>query len=468
MRALMLKNALVVVGLSALALALMKGLAPAQVGFQFKDPASPEFAALSPDASKTKAKSNAPAPGDVIIAGGVASNLKSTTAAEFFNPSQKKFIATGAMKAARVAPASTILGHTLFLAGGALETYKWQNLAKFLTITFGPLSSAESFNESSGKFSADSNLTVSRMGATATLFTAGPLAGEVLIVGGINSSGTVLSSAEIYNPTAGTFTAISAGLTVPRYLHVATLLADNTVLITGGLFNNQGETLSSAELFNPVINTFTSVGSMHDQRFGHTATLLTNNQVLIVGGYSAGVATSLSSAELYDPTTQTFIAVNPLTQQRAFHTATLLGNGDVLIAGGFTADALVASPPSSDGISLDGLYGFTARSAELYNPNSQSFSCIGGPGKQFADYIGFATCASTMVSPHAAHTATLLPTGSPLAGDVLIAGGFSSTAPHKFPPPSKAAEVFNPVTNKFSAVAAMKTARAFAASGLLQ
>jgi Kelch motif len=448
-------------------IALATNPARAQVTFQFKDSSSPEFKDLTPDSSKTSGK--LPAAGDVLIAGGLGSNLKSTAATEFFDPQQKKFSATGPLGAARMFAASTIIGHTFFAAGGALETFKWNNPGKDLTITFAPLANAESFSETTGKFTSVANmLSVTRMGATATLFSAGPLAGKVLIVGGINNLGNVLASAEIYDPVSGTFTLTSGSLHTARYIHDATLLANNDVLITGGLPDNQGNVLDSAEIFDPNTGAFTVVGPMHDQRFEHTATLLPDNTVLVVGGYSSFQAGTLTSAEVYNPIAQTFTAVGSMTQMRGFHTATLLGNGKVLIAGGFSADEVTINPPSSDGLRLAGIYGFTAKSAELYDPATQTFSCIGGPGKQFANYVGFPTCASTMIVPHAAHTATLLPSGSPLAGDVLIAGGFSSVTPHKFPPPSKVAEIYDPVKNAFTSVGSMKTARAFAASGLLQ
>jgi hypothetical protein len=447
--------------------ALMPNPARAQVTLQFKDSSSPEFKDVAPEVSKSSGQ--LPAAGDVLIAGGLGSNLKSTAAAEFFNPLQKKFVATGAMTAARMFAASTIIGHTFFAAGGALETFKWNNPGKDLTITFAPLANAESFSETTGKFSAAANmLSVTRMGATATLFSGGPLAGKVLIVGGINMLGNVLTSAEIYDPVSGTFTVTSGSLHTGRYIHDATLLANNDVLITGGLQDNQGNTLDSAEIFDPGTGAFTVVGPMHDQRFEHTTTLLPDNTVLVAGGYSTTQGNTLTSAEVYNPTMQTFTAVGSMTQMRGFHTATLLGNGNVLIAGGFSADEVTISPPSADGLRLAGIFGFTAKSAELYDPATQTFSCIGGPGKQFANYVGFPTCASTMIVPHAAHSAILLPSGSPLAGDVLIAGGFSSVVAHKFPPPSKVAEIYDPVKNAFSSVGSMKTARAFAASGLLQ
>jgi len=59
---------------------------------------------------------------------------------------------------------------------------------------------AELFNPSTGTFTATGSMTTSREYGTATLLPNG----EVLVVGGDNSSGD-LSSAELYNPATGTF-----------------------------------------------------------------------------------------------------------------------------------------------------------------------------------------------------------------------------------------------------------------------
>jgi hypothetical protein len=66
----------------------------------------------------------------------------------------------------------------------------------------------------------------------------------------------------------------------PRQLHTATLLSNGMVLVAGGL--EKPGTLSVAELYDPAAMTFAAVSSpLHQARHNHTASLLTNGTVLI-------------------------------------------------------------------------------------------------------------------------------------------------------------------------------------------
>ena len=70
------------------------------------------------------------------------------------------------------------------------------------------------------------------------------------------------------------------------------------VLVAGG--DDGVGSLASAELYDPVANTWSPAGSMTTARYYHTATLLPNGRVLVAGGYGDG-RSYLASAELYDP-----------------------------------------------------------------------------------------------------------------------------------------------------------------------
>ena len=123
-------------------------------------------------------------------------------------------------------------------------------------------------------------------------------------------------------------------LAVPRTGHAATALADGRVLITGGR-DSAGTIVATAEVFDPANQTSTAIGMLNTPRIDHTATLLADGRVLIAGGTS--VSGALKSAEIFDPANPGAgfrILSATMGAARARHTATRLHDGTVLIAGG--------------------------------------------------------------------------------------------------------------------------------------
>jgi WD40 repeat protein len=178
--------------------------------------------------------------------------------------------------------------------------------------------------------------------------------GKVLIAGGFREEGTTevaIASAEIFDPVSNTFNQTS-DLNEPRNGHTATLLPDGTVLLTGG-WNQQGRT-ATAEIYDPQTAAFEYTRSLMAPRQGLTATLLEDGQVLIAGGDSARNTPQLV-AELYDPATRTFRPTGSLSQGRFGHTATLLSDGKVLLVGGTSGNDQILS------------------SAEIYDPETGLF-----------------------------------------------------------------------------------------------
>jgi hypothetical protein len=116
------------------------------------------------------------------------------------------------------------------------------------------------------------------------------------------------------------------------------LLPNGKVLVAGGY---NGSFLTSAELYDPASGSWTATGSLNTARYLHTATLLPNGKVLVAGGSASGGY--LASAELYDPANGTWTATSSLNTAHARHTATLLPNGMVLVAGGTDSSGYLAS-----------------------------------------------------------------------------------------------------------------------------
>ena len=224
--------------------------------------------------------------GKVLLAGGYNGNA--TLTAELFDPATGEFTATGNMNAARFFHTATLLiDGKVLLAGGD-------------TGTAGSPSTAELFDPVSGTFTPTGNMTVARTAHRATLLKSG----AVLMTGGASSDG-ITATAELFDPTKGTF-ATTGSMGTARELHTATMLANGKVLVTGGI-DKAGTVpnihyLSTAEMFDPASGTFTAAGNMEIERSDHAAILLLNGEVLITGGINADNAeylNSLASAELF-------------------------------------------------------------------------------------------------------------------------------------------------------------------------
>ena len=142
-----------------------------------------------------------------------------------------------------------------------------------------------------------------------------------------------LSSAELYDPAFNAWTTLSS-MNTARTSHTATILPNGKVFVAGGF---HGSCLDSAEVYDPSFNTWTTLSSMKTARRFHTQTTLPNGKVLVTGGSQiTNVVSSidLNSAELYDPSLNAWATVASMSTARESHTATLLLNGKVLVAGG--------------------------------------------------------------------------------------------------------------------------------------
>lgn len=271
--------------------------------------------------------------GLVLITGGIiGATVTATDTAELYDPAANTFTAlANTMSSPRNQHTATLLPNgKVLIAGGSnnregdgMDTAELYDPA---TQTFTPIAAKMAHR---------------RGGHTATLLNSGPNSGMVLLASGFYD-GTPDASAELYDPAGNSFAAITATMTTGREAYAATLLANGKVLLTGG--STTGAPFASAEIYDPIANTFTALSAtMTTARGVHTATLQSDGQVLITGGvnqaYSPTNIAPLTSAELYDPVANTFTA-SPFTlgTARGGHTATLLPSGKLLFIGGVTGN----------------------------------------------------------------------------------------------------------------------------------
>ncbi len=306
--------------------------------------------------------------GRVLVAGGMIHNRAVLATAELYDPATRTFSPTGSMPAPRMSHSATLLkdGRVLLAGGygGDGQIYSSALLYDPKTGTFSPTGdmaipraehsatlmpdgrvliaggaagprevatpSAELYDPATGRFARTGDMTVAR-----AYHVAAPLRGaHVLIAGGEPDLPHTLSSAEIYDEMTGTFSRVG-DMTAPRRKAAAATLPDGRVLIVGGSGTGDWhEMLQTAEVFDPMTQTFHATGALHVARYKLTRAVVTldDGRVLVAGG---GVG-----AEVYDPKRGVFDPITRATSQaRYYSTATALGGDRVLIAGGYGDDA---------------------------------------------------------------------------------------------------------------------------------
>jgi hypothetical protein len=233
------------------------------------------------------------------------------------------------------------------------------------------------------------------------------LDGSVLATGG---SGPIpdspLRTAEVYDPVSETWIP-TQDMVTPHGGHTATLLNDGRVLVAGG--GSPVGPLAVAELYDPRGGgSWSATGDMIVGHGGHLAVLLADGRVLVAGGGSGASA----PAELFDPSSGTWTATGDMVEVRSEATMTLLNDGRVLVAGGQF---------------------FGVGTAELYDPNSGTWSTTG-----------------SMTAGRIGHTATLLPDGT-----VLAVGGYTNDTSGNFATQLASAELYDPASGTWTPAGSM-------------
>ena len=139
----------------------------------------------------------------------------------------------------------------------------------------------------------------------------------MLVVGDNNS--------ELYDPDSDSWRA-AAHIASPGPVASpgpAKLLADGRVLVV--------TTRGTPQLSTPADDSWSLTGPMVTPRYNHMATLLADGSVLVAGG-DIPPDVGLVSTELYDPATNTWMAMGEIARPRT-HVPTLLPDGRVLDVG---------------------------------------------------------------------------------------------------------------------------------------
>jgi RHS repeat-associated protein len=327
-----------------------------------------------------------------------------------------RWTTTGSMATARIEHTLILLSTGKALAAGGRSS---------TTGTTG-LASAELYDQTSGTWAATGSMaqgrrlhSMTQLGSSSN----GTTSGKVLVAGGISGT-TSMNTAELYSPSAGTWTAAGT-MDAVRHGHTATLLPDGRVLAAGGL--NGTTTLATASLYNPASGAgswVATTGPLPPPGLkNHTATLIQtsnsqlNNRVLLVGGNNG--SSTVAVVYLFDPTQNAFSTLASISSPREQHMAAPLqnSNGKILVAGGLNGSTVQSS-------------------AIVFDPSVSN---------------GSWSSAGTMTSARVGATMTLLPNTIVDQGQLVVAGG-SSTGSDTL----SSAELFSN-TSTWTATTAMPT-----------
>jgi hypothetical protein len=198
------------------------------------------------------------------------------------------------------------------------------------------------YDPTAGTWTATGSMNQARSNAMAVVLNSG----KVLVFGGSDGSTNnfVRSSAEIYDPGPGTW-ATTGAMSVPRVASGFWHLADDRVLVAGGTsgggtggFTFSGPSLSSAEIYDPVATTWSGTGALNTARqfFGYA---ISGNVPVAIGG-AGPTTTIITSTETYSVgggtwTTKTACPVSG-TFNDGFNNAVTLNDGTILLASGRT------------------------------------------------------------------------------------------------------------------------------------
>jgi hypothetical protein len=227
--------------------------------------------------------------GKVLIVGGYGSHTYPDIApAELFDPASEAFSAAG-----------------VYVGRGGCDFCAPSILLADGTVLFPGQHPTQLYDPATDAFSPSGMMISDESAATALPN------GTVLFAGGETDYSGRIPNAEVYDPVRHTF--VSTGrMNSGRVWHTLSWLPDRKALAAGGETDSCTGTVcsfagsvASAEIYDPSTGSFVATGNMTTPRETHTATLLRDGRVLLAGGVVYGgigfFGGSLASAELYTP-----------------------------------------------------------------------------------------------------------------------------------------------------------------------
>jgi uncharacterized repeat protein (TIGR03803 family) len=216
------------------------------------------------------------------------------------------------------------------------------------------------------------------------------LGGEVFVVGGYNTSGTVLSNVQIYNPSTNTW---SAGPPLPTATGASSAAVVNNILYVFGGSTSTAVT-GTVWAYSTKTKTWTSMAPMPTPRNG-TLAVVEKNIVYVMGGNLGNGANFVATVESYNPATNTWTEETSMDGAKDYAGGGLIGTTIVV------ADGAVNS-----GVITGDTEGYTATTNEwselTADPTIRTGVCAGVIGSALYDATGYVNNAGAATTANEA------------------------------------------------------------------
>jgi hypothetical protein len=290
--------------------------------------------------------------------------------------------------------------------------------------------------------------------------------GRVLAVTGHPLGGQSLASAEIYDPVTDAWKPVAS-------MHVARngvqpgglmTLPSGRILLSGS--GNGSRSVHEAEVFNPESLTWQSIAPMTVPRCVHATVQLLDGRVLVTGGIDWLTNAVHPTAETFDEATGDWTPAGTMSDPRTNHSAVRLKDGRVMVMGGARIDSGAADVLTSVDFYVPTTNAWTAGPPMLHARRSFRGVLLAdgrvlvvagmGPdnnGMAFVEVYDPATNEWKACAP--LQNACWGPTATLLpGGKVLVTGGMANRFKR-----SNAVELYDPATDTWTAEPPLNQAR---------
>jgi len=248
-----------------------------------------------------------PSLGNVVIAGNTAYPEGLLATNSFWTPLGQPFYGVN------LAPGAVASGGSIIIYGGNDGT--------------GSVNTAVNYSPSDGT-STLASMSVPR----SYLGYAPDRSGNAYAIGGLDDGGQPLSSAESYSQDSGAWSAI-ASLPTAVYNFPAVFDGTNYIYIFGGRTNTTSGTETATVLrYSVSANTWTAKASLPVAVAGSAAALGTDGKIYVVGGVSGGVATNV--VQVYNAAANSWVISTPLPEGLSAAALGVDGLGRLILMGG--------------------------------------------------------------------------------------------------------------------------------------